>query len=431
MVETSVERNLSVLEELYFLADRICASQFVLMARVEKPIEEEALRLALDRVQIIHWQLRARIRVSTSGALFFNFENVPEIPLVVIQERQEHIVEQIESELNDKIVPWSGPLARCVMVRHPEGSQSIILVLSHYIADGLSAVILLRYIIDFSRTGLEVLKFDAYGGPLEQRVPHTYTVLHTLGGAVRRVINRLHGPKTLQPLAHSNNPRVRLVTSELDAYTTSLLATRSREEGVSVHAALCAAQALALDRVLCRGAEAKCSLSHAVDLRRKIGASREFGIFSVTVVTNHVVSAAGSDFWSLAREIGDKLSGSLRRGDAFGALRLAKFLVIFGRAIGISRRMEKLGPRIMRLLGRRHFPISNLGLIGSMHGESEFEVEEIDGALTGPGWAIAPLAGTFGGRLRWNFMYVWPDISSKQATEVADQAVFELKNGLD
>jgi len=106
-------------------------------------VREENLRLALIKLQRKHPQLRMRIE----GNYFVFDDNVPPIPLKIIERRSNsHWKEEMEADIKTPIDSDNGLMARFVWLRSMERSD-LMIITTHTIMDGVAISALMKELV--------------------------------------------------------------------------------------------------------------------------------------------------------------------------------------------------------------------------------------------------------------------------------------------
>jgi hypothetical protein len=229
--------------------------------------------------------------------------------------------------------------------------------------------------------------------------------LATLYAKARRVL--LSGKRPQAPVPHVLRHRTWVLTAE----QTSALRARCRREGVSVHAALCAAFSSAFPAI-------HTPVSLRSFLARPVGEA--VGLF-VGAAEVKLAYHDALGFWSNARRFRRKLSRQLR--DPFGVFRL------FSKAVPLEL-VQRLGPLIVELTsGGRPFGLTNLGDLDAARlglGQGRLQIEDFFGAVMGIVDASVVTACTLGGRLRLHLLATETGSDDSAIRDDAAQAVRKL-----
>jgi hypothetical protein len=220
-------RPLGALEELFCLFDQHFPTNGAFAAQITGYTTVQQWRDALDAIQQRHPLLSACI--DTTFNRVPHFRRVPgrRIPLRVVPSAYARWQREIAEEVNGPFVPDQAPLFRAVLL-HQETHCTFILSSHHAVSDGISLVLLLRdVLLALSGNDLEPL--------------HLAPSREVLFGAQQRSSTEPGLPSF--PAERPPLPYVEGI--KLPPERTTALQQRAREEGVTVHAAISAALAIA------------------------------------------------------------------------------------------------------------------------------------------------------------------------------------------
>jgi NRPS condensation-like uncharacterized protein len=269
-------------------------------------IDVERLQRAMEQVSSVHPILRSRAVPQGQGARLE--VQGPPVALVRVIERRDdnHWIEVVEQETNDRIPPDRFPLIHLTVVLGQDRSE-MLLVVNHSIADGVAGVDMCE------------LLFKIYAGqpvPPPRALAPAFDGIVNHGGAwalakygwryLRDMVGKPPGVKF--PLAKGVDPnttgRTRLVDFMLDEETTSALLKRCKTHEVTLNGLISAAMLIAS----CDGIEAgpgphRMAMSFAISLRPllKVNLPDDFGYYVTGAEADHMVTP-DSNPWALAKE---------------------------------------------------------------------------------------------------------------------------------
>lgn len=141
----NVMRPMGAFERALYWHNKNNPAYFVLVAEVSDDVDVDVLRGALAAVQARHPLLNAAVDVRPGvGPVFVRPATVGEIPLRVVEDGRLW-AEVARSELVDRVDTTSAPQARAVLLRSTgTAPAAIMLTFDHAVADGRSAVVILR-----------------------------------------------------------------------------------------------------------------------------------------------------------------------------------------------------------------------------------------------------------------------------------------------
>ena len=287
-------RPLGPLEHLFWLLDQNRSVHFAVTAQIASKASPDDWREALDRVQERHPILSVSIEGSPASVPRFRQEHAAPIPLRIVEgDPKTHWEGEVGEELATPFDPSRAPLMRAVLI---QGSldTAFILVAHHSIADGLSLAYTIRDTLSaLSGEPLEPLPLAAAqeemlgvgAGPAARADAHE----RPEGGPAGR-------PSTYRPL---DDARPSVTGLRLPPALTTSLKDRARQEGTTVHGALCAAVAIAGRRVCADWRDSTLRIMSPINLRPLLDAGESCGLF-VTATTG-AFDGRATGFWELAR----------------------------------------------------------------------------------------------------------------------------------
>lgn len=261
MKNLAVYRALGVWEYLLWLFDQVSSTHFSLVAQVKGKVSIKALEQTLHQVQQRHPLLRVRIVVDENNKPWF-VEDSAQIPLRVVQRQGDQNWErEVERELGIPFIWTQAPLIRLVIV-HSHTISELIVTCYHSIADGLSALYLIRDIFSALVDQDAVPQLEALPllPPVESLVSSTrhYTALSqvsTLNGTNKLgEEDDLRGQRIQQSIfensdCHAIPPTTspaHLCSGSLSPEATQALIRSCKQKQTSVHSAICAAFLMAI-----------------------------------------------------------------------------------------------------------------------------------------------------------------------------------------
>jgi hypothetical protein len=273
---TDLDRRLGTFEHFLWTTDQWAPRHFVIVARVEANLNPAQLESALAHAQRRHPVLRSGISSDGGGLRFVNTDAT--IPLrIVNNDSANRWLTEAQAELAR---PFEmAPLLRCVAVRDRTVTE-IILAVNHAIGDGLSAMYLLRDL-------LQVLQ-----GKTLVNLPPRPSLEELFGEGSSLPAVPPHSPSSAGKLRRLGQPMVSSFTIEPDQAQTIL--TRCKQERTTLQGALIAAAMISLD----------CSVVRClapISVRQLCPPIEDdFGLYISSGLADFE-HQAGLDFWSVAR----------------------------------------------------------------------------------------------------------------------------------
>ncbi|MEV2250539.1 peptide synthetase [Streptomyces sp. NPDC050147] len=263
--------------------------QFSLVAEINRKVSRQTLARALRGVQALHPLLRVSVDRRVPQARYRWAEGPVRIETAAEGTPWQAVV---AGEQTRPMAPEPGPLIRAVLIPAETGSF-IVLTFAHQITDGTGGM---RAVTDLV-AALDGDEEDAEPIPEQDVPPPQETLLRALDTATPTVgpppDELMNAPGELTQFS-GRAPHVSALA--LQRGLTARLVTRCRAEGVSVHAALCAAACT----VFHRAGRPRVRVLSPVDLRRAAGLPDAVANRFAGARTASEASQA-EDFWKLAR----------------------------------------------------------------------------------------------------------------------------------
>jgi NRPS condensation-like uncharacterized protein len=298
---SAVLRPLGALEQLLWLLDQNSPRHFVLAAQIEGPTTIKGWRDALDLVQRRHPFLS--VGIGTDPNPYFRQESA-EIPLRVVEGDDATLgwESEIARELSLSFNARQAPLLRAVVLHEAERAVYI-LAAHHSIADGLS----LSFVIRDTLQALVGVPLDALPviPPLEEILDITACPANQ-AVPTRESDSMPPGKPAIYRKDDGSLPRVKGL--RLAPELTSKLREKAREEGTTVHGALCSAVALAFRQI--RGGSIKDPIRiwSPVDMRKLLGLGEDCAVLAGSTIVSADPQALAA-FWDVARRATTDLAG--------------------------------------------------------------------------------------------------------------------------
>ena len=426
-------------------ANEVAGHNGQVIAEIEGRLEVEHVREALGHLASRHPLLRARI-ARGPGRPVFQVSKAATIPLRVLDTPAEAWVEETERELN-RSVPWeTGPLARCLLLKHGGSSSRCLITFLHAIGDGFSGYILMK---DFFRriaepgtsppsdppSGLPASLYDL----LPRKVKGFRGFLERLRMVGRESADCARAGGMPRSLRFDSRPPykdryTRLVPRRFDKPFTERLVSRARRENTSVHGAICAAGLLAVSRIMTDGQPRVLACTSAVDMRTRLHppVGEEMGLY-VSALWSVRKVWRDQPFWALARRVREDLWRKISRGDPSRVVSGGGLLLSFLERIPGRNRSERIAKAAeTAMLNFKGTGVSNVGVLDMPDRYGRFKVESVSfsGSLVNLGYFLA-VVNTFNGVLHVNYVYNEPLITQSRALHLAETAASLLVENVD
>lgn len=436
MTAGELRRPLSPVERWYWIADQLSPLNVVARVRLTGRLPAGVLERAAAALAAEYPVLRVAVTARADGT-DPEFAATSRRPPV---RRVEGDGTEWERQVDDHelAVPlaWrDGPLVRVldVVVDHPEETHDVVLTVAHLIADGTTALTLLRRLIEHAAVdGASVTSRPPVAAP-EDLLPARLRGLRGIAaiagtGVADRAVTAWSRPRRLAPEAAvpAAERRTRLVRRRLDEQRLSALTRRCQAEGVTVHGALTAAMARAIGPAVTAGGGRLC-IGVPIDFRAELEPpvdAAEAGAY-VSTVPAIARFGPGRDLWSIARAVNRTLHRRRRFDQHLALLSALRFVcppsvADSAKVVGL---IERNGPGNICLsnIGRYDFP----DRIGDWHlGGAQFIA-----GVSVSGYFVATV-NTSHRELCWNFTYIDGVVSERSALRYADDAVSALLDAI-
>jgi len=284
-------RPLGSLEHLFWLLDQHRFVHFAVAALISGETSPRDWRGALDRLQKRHPILSVCVDGEPDSVPSFRQADVTPIPLRIVEDEPALRWEvEVGKELARPFNPSRAPLIRAVLIQGARDA-AFMLVAHHSIADGLSLAYAIRDTL------------DALAGRFLRPLPwlpsqdDMMNVSDSLvdgqeqdqAGAAMPAVYRPH-----------DNARPTVKGLRLSPSLTSSIRARARQEGSTVHGALCAALVLASREVFVPWREIPLRIFSPINARPLLDAGESCGVF--LGATTSVFDRQAMDFWDIARD---------------------------------------------------------------------------------------------------------------------------------
>lgn len=319
------KRKLNEIEYLNWLIgqpDNICMS-----ITIKGQLNNELLRNALDKIQKKHPILQARLDVNNEGHPHLIWGVYGLIPVEVIPRTHDDLCKRIvEEEFN---IPFETginsvfPLIR-VKLLISESLSDIVITIPHVIGDGMSMVYLFRDIFLFMVNPkkrikpLEVIMNaeDILPFSFRKKIPKTARKFKALVWLIMKLIaiRNLFRKINKENFEKNDNKKRSFITHDwvLTQEQSQTLIKKCKEEGVSVHSALCTMFLSDFPAIY-----------NAVNLRKKLAypVGESVGMYAGRLEVK-VKYRKRSSFWNTARLYHEKLVEGLKSEKVFKDFKL-------------------------------------------------------------------------------------------------------------
>ena len=414
--ESAIERPLGATEDMYWRFDSVSPLNFGSIVRLEGVLDVDALRFALRALQQRHPLLRVYIETDDQGVPWFR-KGTGDIHLQVLDQASGEEWELLETELNTAFDTKSGPLIRCLLVKHNHQESTLITTYHHAICDGKSAIFLLR---DIQQSLAQMQAGEAAGlvpllpvGYYGDRIPSIEhyaendglrTAWKTVQASVK-FMRRVGLPMGLRNKHEVPLSEQRLIVEPrfLEPELMKRIAKKAKAEKASVQCVLNAALSLAVAEDSPARFFHATSCTQVLDIREQLipGVGEDCGCFVSGATSLHRLHGH-TDFWQLTRDIHKRMLETLATPLPFFHPAMHESFAMFGRMMG-----ESSMAKFSELIGKLHpegLSVSNLGQV-------KIEVKGCPVKITEFAFAtntnvlnyFNTSAATFNGRMTWSF----------------------------
>lgn len=237
-------------------------------------------------------------------------EDSANIPLRTVQRESEQLWQrEVERELSTPFVWAEAPLVRTVLL-HSTDISELIVTCHHAIADGVSALYLIR----------DILQAIANSDTSFQPLPALPPIEYLLPGKASE--NPASQPPIFKSLMPNEAPLLQsrscLCAGSLSAETTTQLISRCRQEQTSVHAAICAAFLIAITRQNRSEQPQTLKCISPISLRPYLtpAIGEDVGLYASGKQTLHTLTP-DANLWDMARSIKQTLNQEMTSNKIF------------------------------------------------------------------------------------------------------------------
>jgi NRPS condensation-like uncharacterized protein len=324
-----MKRQLTGFEKAFCLSDPPVPLNFAMVIQFTQAPPISELKAALLQLDSHYRCVGLRLVVNEQMEFVFTDEEVPDIPLRIIDDFQGKWQDVAVEELGTLFDLGIGPLVRTALVQHEDGSGELVLAFHHGIADGMSGVYFLQDLLSLLADPAKVLVplentddfFERI--PLKQKDKIQLRMQRMVMSNALRFMNILQHWKVGFPPAdrwiENRRPwqHIALTVRQLDPEKTKALVAKCKVYQTTVYGAICAAWLLA--KTTWSGKLKKAhhwKVSVPVDLRGSLGYGKSFGMIMSNVVVT-IPPSSEDHFWEIARKMKSELTKVLVQGKVY------------------------------------------------------------------------------------------------------------------
>jgi len=428
----NLERKLVAFERGLEILNRIASSlNVVTITKVKGYINQDFLKNALATIEQRHPQLQSCISGSIDKLEFSKKANSP-LPLKILEHQDSDSWKKVVlNELNQEI-DSSKSLFRATLIYQAEQNFTyLITTIHHAVIDGISSVRLHSEILSHCGNIQEIekplsqLETLPIIPPFEALLPDSHTgyrgKIKSLIWLLKLLLKQLWlQPKTLEFEKHVpvEARTCNVIYKQIEPTLTQALLEQCRVEKTTIQGALCSAMLLAVNNKIRTEKSEKTSIvcRSFVDLRRRLSpaiGNESLGSLASAVSTFHTISPQ-TDFWQLAREVKQKVTQGINRGDMFN------IILMFTQVLNALLSSSNKAPLAVE--------VTNLGEVDVPVNYGSLKLEEI---------SFMPSQGVFGGvffaavttlqgKMMLNFVFSEPSISQATIEGLIDDTMSYL-----
>jgi NRPS condensation-like uncharacterized protein len=310
------EYTMELTFERAFLPTR--SSNIKIVAYVDGEINEDLFRNAVSKLATKHPYLRSKVIMRDDGTAYITTEGGKEPKAIVVRgSSNDDVLEAIYQEDKQPSNWETEPTSRFILIKGVNGSDVIVAYVQHVVADGRSTVFVMKHlfelIADPDKEINELIPLSLVeNAPEDVIIPEaqrSFAEKINLAWSNEKVTFGVEDFIEVARKKYGSGPDV-YIDHALTQEETTNLRNRSREEGVSVNAAILAATFIAKRSVETEPAPDR--LGFAVDVRKRL--SKDAGEACNLLASGAMVDPEYKDdmeFWALAKDIHEKTLAAL------------------------------------------------------------------------------------------------------------------------
>lgn len=233
--------------ERSFLPTR--SSNIKIVAYVDGTIDEKLFLNAVRKLSIKHPYLRSKVIMREDGTAYLTTEGGKEPKSVIVMGKSNADVFNAIYQEDKKPSSWeSDPTSRFILIKDVNGSDVIVAYIHHVVADGRSTAFVLKHLLELiadpAKEVGELIPISLLeNAPTDVEIPEiqkSYTEKINAGWAAQKVTFSVDDFIEVARQKYASGPDI-YVDHSLTQDETIALRNKSREQGISVNAALLAA----------------------------------------------------------------------------------------------------------------------------------------------------------------------------------------------
>jgi NRPS condensation-like uncharacterized protein len=358
--------------ERSFLPTR--SSNIKIIAYVAGEIDENLFRAAVRKLALKHPYLRSKVVMREDGTAYLTTEGGKGPEAIIVSGSSNADVLNAIYQEDKKPSNWeTNPTSRFILVKGVNGSDVIVTYIHHLVADARSTTIVLKHLLEFiadpTKEVGELIPISLVeNAPTDVEIPEiqrSYTEKINAGWAAQKVTFSVDDFIEVARQKYALGPDV-YVDHSLTQDETLALRNKSKEQGVSVNAALLAAILIAKNAE--ESEPTPNNLGFAVDVRKRL--TKDAGEACNLLASGAMVApeyTKGMEFWELANDIHMKTLQTLASNQSlFGTRMLAQLMdPTFNDAMYMFQQSDWEGTPLIKQMGGQSAPVgavlTNLG----------------------------------------------------------------------
>ncbi len=367
--------------ERSFLPTR--SSNIKIVAYVDGEINEESFRDAVSKLAIKHPYLRSKVIMREDGTAYLTTEGGKEPKSVVVPGNSNADVLDAIYQEDKQPSNWeTEPTSRFILIKGVNGSDVVVAYVQHVVADGRSTVLVMKHLLEIiadpTKEIEELMPISLVGNaPSDVKIPEiqkSYAGKINEEWAKQKVTFGVEDFIKVAQQKYALGPDV-YVDHALTQEETIALRNKSKEQGISVNAALLAATLIAKKMKETEPTPDK--LGFAVDVRNRL--NKDAGEACNLLASGAMVDPEykeGIAFWDLAKDIHTKTLQALESNqNIFGTRMMAQLMdPTFNDAMYMFQQGGWEGTPLIKSMGGTRAPVGAvLTNIGGMQLPAEYE----------------------------------------------------------
>jgi NRPS condensation-like uncharacterized protein len=427
-----LDRPLGRTEHIYWLLDQLYCLNFLVFAELEGTLNDDDLQVALDIVQQENPALRSQIVIDKAGQPCFKPVSAEERPLTLEVRGLRNWRRYVEAQLVTPFEKMEAPLARFLWFRGKGKKSVVAMVFHHAIADGKSGASVLFDVLRRATGKDRRPRFKA-AHPSSQQLDLIQDQglvagkLKELKFWLGKGKDVLKFPKQLP--GYDMEPRdarkIKTIPLSISSETNTALLANCRDRGTTMHGALGAALLLAINSEFEDVESRFLGLNSLADLRNVLKANlteQDLGLYISTLTTVHWLDEE-PDFWSLAREIPNRLKRIMNSGDANLINSIYTEIPLFTSDQSGARKVQKIVA-----LAPPSSMLTNIGRINEAPLGEAVRIRSVAFAVSPPAQhPVCVTAASYGGKMYLNVLYDQCKLEDDQARRISENMLSKLR----